>query len=187
MGHKKLFRIMISFMLVGLLLAGCGGTPVQPTPSLVPPTATPLAPTATAVPPSATPVPPTPTLAPSATNPPTPTAIPGSKEPMTIGSYQLQIVAVSLNEKGYHGMAPANTGADETVLAIDVTVLSGDLDALSKLKIWVVDENGNKKDSGATLATAKDVIWMVPVPKTSKKFFLHYPSGEIVDLAPLLP
>ena len=96
---------------------------------------------------------------------------------------------MDLNDKGYNGMAPYPMTADQTVLAVEVSLVSGDLGNLSGQKLWVIDEQGNRTDSGTTLSveSKNQVIWLFPVPKTSHAFFLHFPSGEVIDLSPLMP
>ena len=115
--------------------------------------------------------------------------MPGSKEPVVIGDFNLKISTVDLNDKGYKGMAPYPMTADQTVLAVEVSLISGDLGNLSTLKVWVIDEQGNRTDSGTTLSveSKNQITWLFPVPKTSHSFFLHFPSGEGIDLTPLLP
>ena len=170
-------RVMAIFVLVASLATfGCGlGGLIGPTPTPVS-TNTPIPPTSTA---TNTPIPATPTVA----------AIPGSNEPITIGDFNLSITTMVLDDKGYNGMAPYPMTADQTVLAVEVTLISGDLATLSKLGAWVTDEANNRTDSGATLSVdAKNqVIWLFPVAKTAHSFLLHFPSGEVIDLAPLLP
>jgi hypothetical protein len=79
--------------------------------------------------------------------------------------------------------------ADQTVLAVEVTLITGDLGNLSQLKVWVTDEQGNQTNSGTTLSvdSKNQVIWLFPVAKTAHSFLLHFPSGQTIDLSPLLP
>jgi hypothetical protein len=119
---------------------------------------------------------------------PTATAISGSNNPVTIGNFNLEISTVVLSDKGYNGMAPYPITADQTVLAVEVSLISGDLGNLSKLDVWVTDEGDNQTKSGSTLSidSKKQVVWLFPVAKTSHLFFLYFPSGEAIDLSPLL-
>lgn len=170
-------RAMAVFILaMSLVIFGCGlGGAVSPTP-MPAVTNTPVPPSATA---TETPIPVTPTMV----------AIPGSNEPIVIGDFNLSITTVNLSDAGFNGMAPYPMTADQTVLAVEVTLISGDLEKLTGLGVWVNDEAGNRTDSGATLSTkAKNqVVWLFPVAKTAKSFFLFFPSGEVIDLSPLLP
>jgi|GEM_PF-4762608 len=168
--------VTIFILAMSLVMFGCGlGGIVGPTPAPAA-TNTPIPPAATA---TETPIPATPTMA----------AIPGSNEPIVIGDFNLSITTVNLSDAGFNGMAPYPMTADQTVLAVEVTLISGDLDKLSGLEVWVNDEAGNRTDSGATLsAEAKNqVVWLFPVAKTAHSFFLYFPSGEVIDLSPLLP
>jgi hypothetical protein len=108
---------------------------------------------------------------------------------MTVGDYNLRISTVILSDEGFNGMAPYPMTDDQTVLAVEVTLISGDLAQLSKMGLWVTDEAGNRTDSGTTLSveSKNQVVWLFPVAKTSLSFFLYFPSGEVIDLAPLLP
>jgi hypothetical protein len=170
-------RAMAIFILAtSLVIFGCalGG--------IIGPTSTPAS-TNTPVPPAVTatetPIPATPTMA----------AIPGSNEPITVGDFNLSISTVSLSDAGFNGMAPYPMTDDQTVLAVEVTLISGDLEKLSKLEVWVTDETGNRTDSGTTLSidSKNQVVWLFPVAKTAHSFLLYFPSGEVIDLSPLLP
>lgn len=184
MNTKRCALAILALVMI-LAILGCGLGQMFSPASTPTPTNTPLPPTAAAtntpIPLTATntPIPPTPTI----------TAIPGSKAPVVIGEFNLSISTVDLNDKGFNGLAPYPMTADQTVLAVEVTLISGDLENLSDLKVWVVDEQGNQTNSGATLSVASknQVIWLFPVAKTSHSFFLHFPSGEVIDLSLLLP
>ena len=93
--------------------------------------------------------------------------------------------------------APAGMAADETVLAIEVKVLSGDPEIVAKSEgefdVWTTDENGRKNSSRATTATStasggiRSIQWLFGVSKSAGSFSLHFPNGIVVDLTPLLP
>ena len=185
--NTKQLALPILILVMILAISGCGSgkspSPAIPPVSIntpIPPTAmstdTPIPTTAV---PTDTPIPPTPTI----------TAIPGSKEPVVIGDFNLKISTVDLNDKGYNGMTPYPMTADQTVLTVVVSPVSGDFGNLSTLKVWVIDEQGNRTDAGTTLSVESNnqIIWLFPVPKTSHSFFLHFPGGEVIDLTPLLP
>ena len=86
MNNRKLLQQTFGFILIVLMLAGCGGAQAEPTPTPVPPTATPIPPTPTPVPPTPTPVPPTATPIPPTPTPvpPTPTPIPPTDTPTAV-------------------------------------------------------------------------------------------------------
>ena len=155
-----------------LLPCGMPSTPRPPTATLM---STPMPPTATS---TNTPIPPTPTVE----------AILGSNEPVVIGDFELSISSVDLSDQGFNGWVPANLTTDETVLTVEGILNSGNLADLSKIGVWVTDESGDRTSSGITLSveSEKEVIWLFPVPKTAHSFYLHFPSGEVIDLSPLL-
>ena len=115
-------------------------------------------------------------------------AIPASKEPMVIGDFELSFSNVTISENGFNGWVPANKTADDTVLTVEVLLISGDLKKLSSMKLSVTDDQGKRSESGTTLSVndKNQVIWLIPVAKTARSFTLHFPSGEAVDLSPLL-
>jgi hypothetical protein len=170
---QRTIAIFIAAMILGTTACRLGEAFTPPAPTS---TNTPILPVATS---TNTPIPPTPTIV----------VIQGSNDPIVIGDFNLNISTVELNEKGFNGMAPYPMTADQTVLAVEVTLISGDLEKLSSLTLWVNDGQGNRTDSGATLSTESknQVVWLFPVAKTSDSFILHFPSGEIIALAPLLP
>ena len=178
---KDLLKNVWGIGLTLLLLFGCSPQPTL-IPSPIPPTSTPIQHTSTPIPIATstnTPIPSTPTIA----------AIPGSKEPIVIGDFNLKISTVDLNDKGLNGMVPYAMTADQTVLVVEVSLISGDLGNLSYLEVWVTDEQGNQTNTPDTLEvpTKNQVIWLFAVAKTGHLFFLHFPSGEVIDLSPLLP
>jgi len=176
---KKLLLQMLGLMLSVLLLAGCGGAPAEPTsmPTSIPPTDVPT---------------------PSATNTPTPipapTAIPGSETPFSVGDFQLQITSVSL---GAGMFAPAGMAADETVLNVEIKVLSGEPDIVAKadgeFDVWTIDNSGRRNSTRASTSTRTGdgeiitIKWLFGVAKSSESLYLHFPGGVTVDLSPLLP
>lgn len=120
---------------------------------------------------------------------PSPAAIPGSETPFTVDGFEVQISSVGLGES-FKGFALPDMTDDEMVLGIEIRVLSGDSKSFGKLDTWVSDENGRETAIGAaTRTTNKEVwvTWLFAVAKTSNTFLLHFPSGEAVDLSPLLP
>ena len=193
MEFKKQFSKLIGLMLVFLLLAACGtpqqaSTPGSPmiSPTFLQPTATPtsLLPTDT----------PTPSATDTPTPIPTPTAISASETPFAVGDFQLQITSVSL---GTAMFAPAGMAEDETVLTIEVQVLSGDPKIVGKsdgeFDVWTTNDSGRRNSSRAATSTMtgdgeiQAIQWLFGVAQSSESLFLHFPSGVTVDLSPLLP
>jgi hypothetical protein len=86
--------------------------------------------------------------------------------------------------------APAGMTENQTVLTIEVNVpASASVEAVSNMGVWVTDEKGVRSEMGAALSHEQpklQVVWLFAVAKTAKSFLLYFPSGETVDLAPLL-
>jgi len=180
LSNHRAFIVPVLFVLLATLACGLGpvATPT-PAPVATQPPQAPAVPTDTPLPPTETPIPPTPTVA----------AIPATNQPIDIGAFNLTITEVVLNEKGYNGLAPYPMTADQTVLTVVITLNSGDLAALSQLEAFVTDEGSNQTKIGAGMSvdSKNQIIWMFPVLKTARTFILHFPSGEALDLSPLLP
>jgi len=176
---KRLSLWMLGLMLSVLILAGCGGESAEPTstPTRIPPTDIPT-PSATDTP---TPV-------------PAPSAIPGSETPFTVGGVQLQITSVSL---GTAMFAPAGMAEDETVLTVEIKVLSGNPDIVAKtdgeFDVWTTDNSERRNSTRAATSTRTGdgkihaIEWLFGVAKSSESLYLHFPGGVTVDLSPLLP
>jgi hypothetical protein len=131
----------------------------------------------------------TPTAVPSPTPTPTQTAIPASHGAITVGDFTIKITGVTLSDSGISGYVPGSMTSDQTVLGVEATLVSGGtLTALSKVQVWATDETGSRYDVGAALSidAQNGAIWMYAVPKTSSLFLWWFPSGEVIDLTPLL-
>jgi hypothetical protein len=180
MNHKKLLSRMLALILVGLILASCGGTA-----TLLPPTAT------------AALVPPTATTIPSPTATPAPTAIPGSHDPMTVGDFTFQITEVQIadtltnlpagsisNYKGAlkmtaSGWVPADAKTGDKLLMVFTTLQSGNFQNFIDSNLKVVD--GNSEISIVAILTQADnkiAIWVYGVNPASKSFLLVFPDGS---------
>jgi hypothetical protein len=130
-----------------------------------------------------------PTAVPSATATPTQTPIPASNGAITVGDFTIEITGVTLSDSGVGGYVPGSMTSDQTVLGVEATLVSGGtLAALSKVQVWATDETGSRYDVGAALSidAQNGAIWMYAVPRTSSVFLWWFPSGEVIDLTPLL-
>ena len=148
------------------------------------PTATPV-PTAASTPTAA----PTPTPVPTPTPKPTVKPIPASKAPVTIGTFKMKLTEVKTSDNGMNGWVPANKTADQTVLVIQATWISGGtFGQFLALSPSVTDETGAVfyMGSGLSIESEKAGIWMYNVPKTSSKFLWRFQSGEVIDLSPMM-
>lgn len=153
-----------------------------PQPSVATVTPAPPTPTATSAPPDT----PTPI--------PTPAVIPGSEAAFDVGGFQLRIVSVSL---GASMFAPAGMAAGDTVMVVEVEVLSGDPQVVAgsqgEFDVWTTDVTGRRNSARATTALSnasgeiRSIQWLFGVSESSGPFSLHFPNGTTVDLSPLLP
>jgi hypothetical protein len=88
----------------------------------------------------------------------------------------------------------AGMGQDETILAVNLSVISGDVEKVSTCRgdvdVWVTDENGRRNSSRAATTfrnsegNITSIQWLFAVPKSSTSFCLNFPGGEVLDLAP---
>ena len=163
-------------------------TPTEPIPS-----------TNTPIPPTDTPTPPTDT--------PEPEAISAAESTITIGEFQFHITEVAYDSTAL-GMAPSNMSSSDQIVWVEFELLSGDSTAFQSLQISLT--NGNGKSSNAIilasngmmqmLATvtmtgkkgnftpdAENIAWAYVFPKSASELFLSFPSGEMIDLTPILP
>lgn len=108
---------------------------------------------------------------------------------MTAGDLTISLTEVTLSDEGFSGWVPSNMTASDTVLLVEAKLESeGPLTNLSDVQVWATDETGSRFDIGTSLSIAdlNSVVWLYAVPKTSTSFLLWFPSGEIIDLSPLL-
>ena len=109
----------------------------------------------------------------------------------TAGGCNLHVTSVQLGKALF---ALQGMGTDETVLSVDLNVISGDVEKVTKCQgdvdVWVTDENGRKNSSRAATifrnskGEVTSVQWLFSVPRSSKSFCLNFPGGESLDLAP---
>jgi hypothetical protein len=129
------------------------------------------------------------TSVPSPTSAPTQTPIPASNDAITVDDFTITITGVTLSDGGMSGYVPAGMTSDQTVLGVEATLVSGGtLTDLSSIPVWATDETGDRYDVGAALSvdSGNGAIWMYAVPRTSSVFLWWFPSGEVIDLTPLL-
>ena len=88
--------------------------------------------------------------------------------------------------KPYDGMfVPASMTKKQTVLLVDVRVPASATNAFGKMKVWVTDEKGIRSEVTTVTGTG-EVAWLFAVAKKTKSFVLHFPTGQTVDLSPML-
>jgi hypothetical protein len=156
-------------------------------------------PTNTLIPPTNTSEPPTDT--------PEPETISGEEETITIGGFSFHIVEVAYDSTAL-GMAPSNMGASDQIVWVEFELLSGDQTAFESLEITLTNGSGQSSDAiilasngmMQMLATVtitgqkanytpeeQNIAWAFVFPKSVVELYLNFPSGEIVDLTPILP
>ncbi len=158
---------LVALVVAGALLAsGTGGSPGTPSPSAI----------AAATQPTA-----------RITATPTPGAIPATHGPIVVGDYTIEITDATLSDGGFGGWVPTDRSADRTTLVLQATPTSGcTVDDLGKVKAWVTDETAGRYDAGATLSSENAAIWLYAVPRASHSFVWNFPTGEMIDLSPIL-
>jgi hypothetical protein len=116
------------------------------------------------------------------------------QKPFSVDNFKLQITSVKLGSSMF---APAGMATDETVLTVEIKVLSGDPKIVAKsdgdFDVWTSDDTGKRNSSRAatSLVTGDGKIlsikWLFGVAKSSKSYYLYFPSGVKVNLSPFLP
>jgi len=166
---------------------------------VLPPTNTAAPPTATRVPPTNTPLPPTDT--------PEPEAISAAEPTITIDEFGFRIAEVAYDSTAV-GMAPSSMGSGDQIVWVEFKLLSGDQAAFEELQIKLAD-GGNRSAEAIILASngrmrmletltltatkvkhlpdAQNIAWAYVFPKSAGELYLFFPSGEKVDLTPVLP
>ena len=186
--HRPILPAFVIAIFV-LFLAGCApaATPIPPTltpiptNTLQPLTATPITPTETQAPPTDTPIPPTYTPA------TTPIMIMASDAPIKIGDFVVELKNVQISDTGWNPFGlPSNLA-----LNIDFEAVSGKLEDFVNLRVWFTDALGNTLDHTAS-EIGKDpqgithLTWHVWISEPAKVYFINFPTGEVIDLSPLL-
>jgi hypothetical protein len=156
-------------------------------------------PTNTAIPPTDTPELPTDT--------PEPEAISAAESEITVGEFTFRIVEVAYDKTAL-GMAPSNMGANDQIVWVEFELLSGDQTAFGSLQITLTDGSDQSSDAiilasngmMQMLATVtmtgekakftpgnESIAWAYVFPKNANELYLNFPSGEVVDLTPIMP
>jgi hypothetical protein len=160
--------ILLSSILIGAL-AGCQTTATQPL----------LVATATTNPPTVTPKIPTLT--------PTPEIIPATGEPIKIQSLSIVIKYNGFIDIGYNPMGlPSNMA-----MQFDISEESGKIDELVALGMSIIDNQGNRVETafietGTNYKGVKTLTWNILTTDPKGKYYIKFPTGEIVDLTPLI-
>ena len=149
-------------------------------------------------PPTDTPLPPT--------DIPEPEAISAADPEITIGEFTFRIIAVGYDSTAL-GMAPSNMGAGDQIIWVECELLSGDQSAFESLEITLTDgwhssdaiilaSNGMMQMLATVTMTGKqgkfipdeqNIAWAYVFPKNAINLTWIFPSGEVVDLTPVMP
>jgi hypothetical protein len=181
--NKSIQLVFLAVILPAGLLCGCAPESAPASITILP-TLTPST-TRTPVTPTDTPIPPTVTLL-----PPTPTMILASNDPIQIGDYSIILENVRVEDVGWNPCGLSSSLA----LVVGVSEESGKLAEVGGLKVWFTDDQGNKlgescqpTEIGTNLQGKQWLAWYVYISKPANGYFMHFPTGEIIDLSPLLP
>jgi hypothetical protein len=119
-------------------------------------------------------------------------SIPASKASITIDDFKFRIAKVTI---------------DETVMFVEFELLAGNEEAFKALEITVAYNSGQKSkafiltsggivqmlSSVTVKGTSSDyqpgednIAWAFVIHRGVDKFYLNFPTGEVVDLAPLI-
>jgi hypothetical protein len=204
MNVRNSVHFTIGLMLVALLIAGCSGTPAEPT-SI--PTQTPVPPTSAPTETLAPPTPaPTETSAPP-TNTPTPAIVPASQESITVDEFKFQVVRIA-HDEAIFGMVPNNMGEGDQILFIEFELTTGENEAFANLRPAIVLESGEKHQVAAWIGdknvyTLTDMMYTgaasefsptedlvalaYVIPQRPGALLLEFSSGVLIDLIALMP
>jgi hypothetical protein len=132
--------------------------------------------------------------------------IPASRESMAIDGFKFRIAAVTFDETAM-GFVPVGMSEGDRVMFVEFEVLEDSKDSFKDLEITISCASGRKskafiltsggimqmlatvtlRNSGSTHEPGKDNITFVyAVPKGADGLHLHFPTGETIDLAPLI-
>lgn len=114
-------------------------------------------------------------------------------EPFTIGVFKIKIHSVTFGSSMF---GPVGMADDETVLTVQIEVLSGDPKVVSgftdDFDVWVTNSAGRKnstRSATSRVTAAGEVLfvrWYFGVAEDSQALALHFPSGLTVPLIPFM-
>jgi hypothetical protein len=76
-------------------------------------------------------------------------------------------------------------------LNVDFEEESGRLEEFVELRAWFTDDQGNKlehtaSEIGKGIDGILTLTWHAWISQPANGYFLHFPTGEVIDLTPLL-
>ena len=149
-------------------------------------------------PPTDTPIPPT--------DIPEPEAISAADPEITIGEFTFRVIAVGYDSIAL-GMAPSSMGAGDQIVWVECELLSGDQAAFESLEIVLTDGSQNSDaiilasngmmqmlatvtmtgKQGKFIPDEQNIAWAYVFSKTAVELTWIFPSGEVIDLTPVMP
>jgi hypothetical protein len=132
--------------------------------------------------------------------------IPASKSSISIAGFTFRITAVAFDESAL-GFAPPEMKESDQVMFIEYELLAGDEENFKDLAIQIAAGSGQRYKP--VLLTAAGVVqmlatvtmigrpgqyhpqkehiaWVYVVPRSIEAFQVYFPTGEIIDLGPLM-
>jgi len=185
MNYRTSLSRMSGLVVIVLLLAACGTLQPTPTPTSIPATDTPVPPTAT----------------------PTPEIIPASQASITIGEFECRVVQVVFDDTVF-GTVPNSMGATDRILYVEFELTAGENEAFANLMPDLVLSTGPRRTpvawfgnntihtlvnatmtgEGSQFSPGEDTVALAyVVPQTTESPLMAFPSGDLIDLTPLMP
>jgi hypothetical protein len=133
-------------------------------------------------------------------------AVPTSKTIFTIGGFEFRICEVVFCDTA-GGFVPLDMGVDDQVMFVEFELLSGKKEVFQSLHIRVKDSSGQKSNafilaSGGTMQMLSavnmksasseyqpkkdNIAWAYLVKKDVNELYLNFPTGEVIELMPLI-
>jgi hypothetical protein len=132
--------------------------------------------------------------------------IPASKSSISIAGFTFRITAVAFDESAL-GFAPPEMKESDRVMFVEFELLAGDEENFKDLALQIAAGSGQRyrpvlltADGMVQMLTTVTMIgrpgqyqpqkehiaWVYMVPRSIETFQVHFPTGEIIDLGPLM-
>jgi hypothetical protein len=126
--------------------------------------------------------------------------------PIAAAAFRFRIVRVAFDTTTM-GFVPESLGPKERIFFVEFELLSGDREDFKNLLIILSDGSGRRAEPvalalGGAMKTlvpmtsrsgashyrpdATSIAWAYVIQEGEREFFLTFPTGEIIDLAPLI-
>ena len=105
----------------------------------------------------------------------------------TVGGLNIVLNDVQVTDIGWNPFGLESNLA----LVVNTTETSGNLDGLSVEEVWFTDNQGNKLpnqaiEKGVDSTGMPTFCWTLWISKKADGYFLHFPTGEVIDLTLLI-